>query len=92
IATSQAIWPDHPEKVLGTTRAFVDAYPNTARALVMAVLDASRFIEQNAENRLGTAQLISGRDYVDAPLGAIQPRFFGRYQDGLGNAWQDPHP
>ena len=73
-------------------RAFVDAYPNTARALVMAVLDASRFIEQNAENRLGTAQLISGCDYVDAPLGAIQPRFFGRYQDGLGNAWQDPHP
>ncbi|MGA4815911.1 hypothetical protein ACPA9J_15485 [Pseudomonas aeruginosa] len=23
------MWPDHPEKVLGTTRAFVDAYPNT---------------------------------------------------------------
>lgn len=47
LATSQSIWPDHPEKVLGCTRAFVEQYPNTARALVMAVLAASRFIEQN---------------------------------------------
>lgn len=92
LATSQMIWPDHPEKVLAVTRAFADAYPNTARALSMAVLEASRFIEASEENRRGTAQLISGRDYVDASLSAIEPRFLGSYQDGLGNAWQDAHP
>ncbi len=92
LATSQMIWPDHPEKVLGVTAAFAEAYPNTARALTMAVLEASRFIEQSEENRRSTAQLISGAEYVDAPLSAIEPRFLGHYRDGLGNAWEDAHP
>ncbi len=91
LATTQAIWPNHPEKVLGCTQAFVDAYPNTARVLVMAILEASRFIEQNTENRRSTAQLLSGRDYLDAPLDCIEPRLLGAYDDGLGNQWQDPH-
>ncbi len=92
LATSQSIWADHPEKVLGCTREFVDQYPNTARALVMAVLEASRFIDASPENRRSTAQLIAGRDYVDAPVAAIEPRFLGQYEDGLGHAWLDPHP
>jgi nitrate/nitrite transport system substrate-binding protein len=92
LATSQMIWADHPEKVLGVTREFVEQYPNTSRALTMAVLEASRFIDQNEANKRSTAQLISGSDYVDAPLSAIQPRFLGQYQDGLGNAWLDPNP
>ena len=92
LATSQQIWPDHPEKVLGTTRAFVEQYPNTARALVMSLLDASRFIEANEDNLRSAAQLISSEDYVDAPLASVEPRLLGRYQDGLGHAWQDAHP
>jgi two-component system, oxyanion-binding sensor len=91
LATTQAIWPNHPEKVLGCTQAFVDQYPNTARVLVMALLEASRFIEQNLENRRSTAQLLSGREYLDAPLDCIEPRLLGIYDDGLGNQWQDPH-
>lgn len=92
VATTQAIWPDHPEKVLGLTREFIELYPNTARALTMAVLEASRFIDENPENKRSTAKLISSADYVDAPLSAIEPRFLGNYQDGLGDAWADPHP
>ena len=91
LATSQAIWPDHPEKVLGCTRAFVEQYPNTARALVMAILEASRFIEQSPENRRSTAQLLSAADYLDTPVDTIEPRLLGDYADGLGNRWQDPH-
>ncbi|KQQ60088.1 nitrate transporter [Pseudomonas sp. Leaf127] len=91
LATSQSIWPDHPGKVLGCTREFVEQNPNTARALTMAVLEASRFIEQSTENRRSTAQLLSGADYLDTPLDCIEPRLLGHYQDGLGNSWQDPH-
>ncbi|WLH25427.1 CmpA/NrtA family ABC transporter substrate-binding protein [Pseudomonas sp. FP215] len=91
LATSQAIWPDHPEKVLGCTQAFVDAYPNTARVLVMAILEASRFIEQSRENRRSTAQLLSAPEYLDAPVACIEPRLLGHYEDGLGNQWQDPN-
>ncbi len=91
LATSQSIWPDHPEKVLGCTRAFVETYPNTARALILAILEASRFIDSSEENKRSTAQLLSGSDYVDAPLQAIQPRFLGQYEDGVGHAWLDRH-
>ncbi|MBQ55931.1 MULTISPECIES: CmpA/NrtA family ABC transporter substrate-binding protein [Pseudomonas] len=92
VATSQSIWADHPEKVLGVTREFVELYPNTARALTMSVLEASRFIDENPENKRSTAKLISSSEYLNAPLSSVEPRFLGHYQDGLGNAWADPHP
>ncbi|WP_085674895.1 MULTISPECIES: CmpA/NrtA family ABC transporter substrate-binding protein [unclassified Pseudomonas] len=91
LATSQSIWPDHPEKVLACARAFVEHYPNSARALVKAVLAASRFIEQSPENLRSTAQLLSGSAYLDTPLENVEPRLLGDYQDGLGNAWHDRH-
>lgn len=91
MATSQSIWPDHPEKVLACTREFVEQNPNTARALVMAILEASRFIEESRENRLSTAKLLSSTEYLDAPLASIEPRLLGDYSDGLGNRWQDEH-
>ncbi|WP_460418546.1 CmpA/NrtA family ABC transporter substrate-binding protein [Pseudomonas sp. microsymbiont 2] len=91
LATSQSIWPDHPEKVLACARAFVECYPNSARALIKAILAAARFIEQNQENRRGAAQLLSGGAYLDTPISSIEPRLLGDYQDGLGNRWHDPH-
>lgn len=91
LATSQSIWPDHPEKVLGCARAFVELYPNSARALIKAILAASQFIEQSQENRRSTAHLLSGNAYLDTAVATIEPRLLGDYQDGLGNHWQDPH-
>ena len=92
IATSQSLWPDHPEKVLGVTRDFVERYPNSARALSMALLEASRFIDESLENRRSTARLLSAAEFVNAPLATLEPRFLGHYQDGLGHAWLDAHP
>ena len=37
-ATTQDIWKDHPEKVLGTTGEFAKKYPNTARAVTAAII------------------------------------------------------
>ncbi|MES2818236.1 MAG: ABC transporter substrate-binding protein [Pseudomonadota bacterium] len=89
--TTQQIWPDHPEKVLGATRAFIEQNPNTARALIMAILDASKFIEASEANKKSTAKLIAGKAYVNAPVEVIEQRFLGNYDDGLGNSWQDKH-
>ena len=76
VATSQDIWPDHPEKVLGCTADFARQQPNTARALIMAVLDAARFVD-DVKNRPEVARLISGKAYVDAPEEVILGRFYG---------------
>jgi len=90
VATSQDVWADHPEKVLGTTAAWVKANPNTARALVAAVLDASRWID-NPKNRPLVAKLISDKSYVNAPEEVIAGRFLGHYEDGIGRKWEDKH-
>ncbi|OLS62927.1 CmpA/NrtA family ABC transporter substrate-binding protein [Pseudomonas putida] len=91
LATSQSIWPGHPEKVLTTTASFAQQHPNSARALVASVLAASRFIEESPENRSATARLLSAENYLDAPLADIEPRMLGDYSDGLGNHWHDAH-
>ena len=88
VASSQDVWPDHPEKVLGVTAEFVDQYPNTARALVMAMLDAAKFIDAPS-NRAKVAELIASPAYVDAPVEVIAGRFQGDYADGLGKKWHD---
>jgi nitrate/nitrite transport system substrate-binding protein len=90
VATTQDIWTDHPEKVLGTTAAFVQKYPNTARAMIMAILDASRYIDATA-NRAAVAKLISSKSYVNAPEDVILGRFLGNYDNGIGKKWEDPN-
>jgi nitrate/nitrite transport system substrate-binding protein len=92
LASSQDVWPEHPEKVLGATREFVDRHPNTARAIVMAVLEASRWIDASAENRRRMAETIAGEPYVNVPVNVIVDRILGRYQDGLGRTWTDAAP
>ena len=89
LATTQEIWPGHPEKVLGATAAFIKQYPNTARALTAAILDASRFID-DPRNRSTVAKLIAGKAYVNAPVEVIEGRFLGQYDNGIGKRWQDP--
>jgi nitrate/nitrite transport system substrate-binding protein len=91
VATSQAIWPDHPEKVLACTRACLERDPDTARALIMAVLEAARDLD-TAAGRDEAARLLARPEYVDVPAELILDRLHGRYQDGLGRAWEDPHP
>nr|WP_314422212.1 CmpA/NrtA family ABC transporter substrate-binding protein [uncultured Erwinia sp.] len=89
--TTQEIWPDHPEKILGTTASWVDANPNAARALTAAVLDASRWIDTSDANRIETAHTVAARAYINTPVETIQGRMLGDYQNGLGKKWQDAH-
>lgn len=91
VATSQHIWPDHPEKVLGCTADFVAQHPHTARAAVMAVLEASRWIDASAANQQRTAQILAGDDMVGTRLDALAPRLQGDYDNGLGQRWHDRH-
>jgi len=90
-ATSQDVWPDHPEKVLGTTGDFVKKYPNTARAVTMAVLEASRWIDASLANKNKMAETIAEKSYVNTSVDAINQRILGRYQNGMGKTWDDPN-
>lgn len=89
-AASQQIWPGHPEKVLGTRFDFVRRYPNTARALTAAVLEASRWIDASPANKLRAAETIAGKAYVNISVNIISPRILGHYSDGAGSRRADP--
>ncbi|MGB7799884.1 ABC transporter substrate-binding protein [Buttiauxella sp.] len=90
-ATSQSIWPDHPEKILGTRREWVEQNPNTARALVAAVLEASRWIDASDDNRRETASVLAGRAYLNTKTEYLTGRMLGQYDNGIGKKWQDNH-
>jgi nitrate/nitrite transport system substrate-binding protein len=88
--TTQAIWKDHPEKVLGTTAEFVQKHPNTARAMTAAIIDAGRWIDASLSNRQKTAETVADRAYVNTDKDVILARMLGRYENGIGRSWDDP--
>lgn len=90
LTTSQAIWPDHPEKVLATRRAFVERCPNAARALLMAVLETARHLETSADWD-GLAQVLAEPGVCGLEPLLIASRLRGDYHDGMGGHWHDPH-
>ena len=90
-ATTQDVWKDHPEKILGTTAEFVQKYPNTCRAVIMAVLEAGRWIDASINNKMKMAEVIAQKSYVNTSVDAINQRILGRYQNGLGKTWDDPN-
>jgi nitrate/nitrite transport system substrate-binding protein len=94
-ATTQDVWKDHPEKVLGSTGEFVKKNPNTARAVMMAILEASKWIDASLQNKNKMAETIADKSYVNTSVDAINQRILGRYQNGLTGAlaktWDDPN-
>lgn len=91
-ATTQDVWKDHPEKVLGTTEQFAQRHPNTCRAVVAAILEASQWIDSSIQNKRRTAETIAARAYVNTSVDVIVSRMLGLYEDGMGRTWNDPHP
>ena len=89
--TTQDIWKDHPEKVLGTTSDFVKKYPNTARAVTAAILEAGKWIDAGLQNKNKMAETIADKSYVNTSVDAINQRILGRYTNGLGKSWDDPN-
>ncbi|MFS2006303.1 CmpA/NrtA family ABC transporter substrate-binding protein [Duganella sp. CT11-25] len=87
--TTQDIWKDHPEKVLGSTLEFAKKYPNTCRAMMAAILEASKWIDASLANKNKMAEVIADKSYVNTSKDAIDQRIMGRYQNGLGKTWDD---
>ena len=89
--TTQDIWKDHPEKVLGCTADFVKQNPNTVRAMTAAIIDAGRWIDASLSNRQKMAEVVSNTAFVNTSVDVINQRILGRYTNGLGKTWDDPN-
>jgi nitrate/nitrite transport system substrate-binding protein len=89
--TTQDIWRDHPEKVLGSTLDFAKKHPNTCRAMMAAILEAGKWIDASLANKNKMAEVVASKSYVNTSKNAIDQRIMGRYQNGLGKTWDDQH-
>src|SRR5437762_13455090 len=55
--TTQQLWKDHPEKVLGFTEEFATKNPKTVKACMRAILEASQWNDK-LENRTKMAEVV----------------------------------
>ncbi len=70
IITCHEIWQSAPEKVFAVTEEWAEQHPNTLRALLRALLEASEWLDR-PENRLEAVHVIAGESYVDAPVATV---------------------
>ncbi len=61
------LWNKHPEKSLGLRADWVDKYPNAAKALLMAVMEAQKWCEK-AENKDELATIVGKRQWFNVPV------------------------
>jgi nitrate/nitrite transport system substrate-binding protein len=86
---SKEIWDGHPCCAFAASREFLTAMPNTYRALLKAIIDATAFAEK-AENRKEIAAAIAPAAYLNQPQIVVEQALVGTYADGLGNVKTDP--
>jgi nitrate/nitrite transport system substrate-binding protein len=88
VTTSQKIWRDHPEKVLGFTEEFAEKNPKTVKAILRAMIEASQYID-NLENRDNVADIVSRPQYINCPKEVILGRLLGQYDYGDGGSVEE---
>src|SRR5262245_2945022 len=85
------LWNRHPEKSFGLRAAYVDKYPNAAKALLMAVMEAQQWADRT-ENKDELATIMAKRQWINAPVEDILDRAKGRFDYGTGRVVEDsPH-
>ncbi|MBM3951658.1 MAG: ABC transporter substrate-binding protein [Rhodospirillales bacterium] len=86
---SKEIWDGHPCCAFSASREFVDAMPNTFRALLKAIIDATAYASR-AENRKEIAAAIAPANYLNQPVTVVEQVLTGTYADGLGKVQRVP--
>ena len=86
--TTQQMWKDHPEKVLGFTEEFATRHPKTVRAVMRAIVEASQWNDK-LENRVKMAEVVGQPQYVNAAKEVILGRMLGDYDYGDGRKEKD---
>ena len=81
--TTGEIWFKHPEKAVGMRAEWVDKYPNAAKALLMAVMEAQQWCEK-MENKEELATIVGKRQWFNVPVADILGRLKGDINYGNG--------
>jgi len=83
------IWDGHPCCAFACSKDFMEKNPNTFRALIKAVIDATQYVKK-PENRKEVAGAIAPRNYLNQPVIVVEQVLTGSFPDGLGNMLNVP--
>ncbi|MEW5964831.1 MAG: CmpA/NrtA family ABC transporter substrate-binding protein [Pseudomonadota bacterium] len=81
---SKEIWDRHPCCAFAASQEFVTTMPNTYKALLKAIIDATAFATK-PENRKQIAEAIAPANYLNQPVTVVEQVLTGTFADGLGN-------
>lgn len=79
IITSYEIWNNNPEKVFGVNLDWAEKYPNTHRAVIMALLETAQWMDK-PENRMEVVKIIAQKSYVNAPVDVVKMSMTGTFK------------
>ncbi|MGV8844112.1 MAG: CmpA/NrtA family ABC transporter substrate-binding protein [Pseudomonas sp.] len=91
VITDYEIWKNNPEKVLGVSKAWADANPETHKRLVKALIRAGMWLDANDNaNRLEAVQILSRPEYVGADAEVIANSMTGTFEYEKGDKREVP--
>lgn len=85
---SKELWTGHPCCAFAASKKWIDAHPNTFRAVNKAIIDGCGF-SRNLVNRPRIAKAIAPRQFLNQPEAVVTAVLTGEFEDGLGNTRKD---
>src|SRR2546426_8805086 len=86
---SKDIWPGHPCCAFAAKREFVEKMPNTFKAILFAILDATQYARDRS-HRKEIAAAIAPRNFLNQPVEVLEQVLTGVFPDGLGTTRNVP--
>ena len=86
---TKELWPGHPCCAFAASDQWIDANPNTFRALNKSIIEAAGYAQDPA-NRPEIARAISERAFLNQPVEVVEAVLTGKFDDGNGNSLDVP--
>ncbi|MEO0376634.1 MAG: ABC transporter substrate-binding protein [Cyanobacteria bacterium P01_A01_bin.17] len=83
------LWPNHPCCAFAASDQWIDANPNTFRALNKSIIEAAGYAS-DPTNRPEIAKAISERAFLNQPTEVVEAVLTGNFDDGNGNRLEVP--
>ena len=87
---TKELWEGHPCCAFAASKEFITKAPNTYRALLRAIVDATAYAAK-PENRKQIAEAIAPVNFLNQPVTVLEQVLTGNYADGLGNIIKVPN-
>ncbi|SFP54967.1 nitrate/nitrite transport system substrate-binding protein [Geopseudomonas sagittaria] len=91
VITDYQIWKNNPEKVLGVSKAWAEANPETHKRLVKALIRAAMWLDENGNaNRAEAVEILARPEYVGADAKVIANSMTGTFEYEKGDKREVP--